>query len=799
MIYRTYLRERGFHTTLMTTFSFDPILFQNMVLLSLSHHGSRNIGILTDTRMFNQSVVDLDVPSLAGRNYHLAKRTMRAGAFHPKLVLQIGRDKGRLMIGSSNLTAAGVSGNLEACSLLRYDQDNLFTSGIFKAAFDYFSSHAARDDDAMHSVLDRAQRNASWLRRAEANSSAEAPDGFRLQFVTEGDIEIGEQFAAFIGGDEITRLIIVSPFQDENLSAVIRLRERLGASNVQLVPDLSEQDFSVDQARDLSWLTINSPEPLGVSKQRRLHAKIIIAEGARGDYVLTGSANASIPALFGTPGGRCNAEAGLMRMLAPGTAVTSMQLPLDEVLALDFPQGAFNQRQRKSVSSNASTSLPPDGGSVDFRNGVMRWRPPASDFLAQALIFRNAHGIELQRMDAIKMRCAWIEIPEDWKPMLKDFRSAVVLRQNGSECTPMTITFLDEISHNARPPQSQGLARILADLEASEELDDLFDKIRMLSSFTPEAMGESQERRMKRGTAHHQKNREDVDADLGDARGFLEIDETDEQGNTISQTAQIQSVRATLDRIMGRLLERNKTVEEELEELTGDVTSDEEKMETTVTPPVESTDNFYPGEPTAGPARDIDVALQETIAKRQALDGIIHFIENFEVQLRDLMTDRAVPELPSDHAALFEMLVLMTMALAATDETSVAHPLPALSNESHGGWIKILGRTFKAHCEHWSSPAVLKSDLADDQISALATLGICSLMILPFLDRYDLSRKSIVLPMQMSMVSFQKSLDEFMLAGSTNRIVFDQRMRQLRDHPIIRRFAVPNQAEGKSC
>jgi len=797
MRYRTYLRERGFHTTLMTTFSFDPILFQNMVLLSLSHHGSRNIGILTDTTMFNQSVIDLDVPSLAGRNYHLAKRTVLGGVFHPKLVLQFGRDEGRLMIGSSNLTAAGVSGNLEACTLLRYDETNRFTSGIFKSAFNYFSRHTARNDDAMQGVLYRAQHNAFWLRRTEANSSVEAPDGFRLQFVTEGDTEIGEQMAAFIGGDEITRLIVVSPFQDEDLSAVVRLRERLSARAVRLVPDLSEQDFSADRAREISWLTINSPVPLGVSKKRRLHAKIIIAEGAHADYVLTGSANASIPGLFGTAGRRGNAEAGLMRTFAPGTAIAAMQLPLHEVLDLDFPEVAFNQRQRSRASSKASAKLPPDGGSVDFRNGVMRWRPPAPGFLARAVSFRDARGTELHRADAVEMRSAWVEIPDDWKPVLKDFRSAVVLCEDGSECAPMPIIFLDEISHNARPPQSRGLARILADLEASEELDDLFDKIRMLSSFTSESMSKSQERRKNRGTARHQKSKEDLDADLGDARSFLDVDETDEQGNTANQAAQIQSVRTTLDHIMGRLLKRNKTIEEELEELSADVTSDEEKMETTASQLAASGDDAYPAEPIADSDYDIVRAVQQSIAKRQALDGIIRFIETIEIQLRELMANRAEPELPSDHAALFEMLVLMTMALAATNETSVAHSLPALSNDSHGGWIKILGRTFKAHCEHWSSSTVLKSDLGDDQISALATLSMCFLTILPLLDRYDLPRKSIVLPMQVSMVGFQKALDEHLSAGSPNRIVFDQRMRQLRDHSIIRRFVESAQAAAE--
>ena len=41
------------------------------------------------------------------------RREGAAGVFHPKLVVQLGRNGGRIIVSSANMTATGLAGNLE--------------------------------------------------------------------------------------------------------------------------------------------------------------------------------------------------------------------------------------------------------------------------------------------------------------------------------------------------------------------------------------------------------------------------------------------------------------------------------------------------------------------------------------------------------------------------------------------------------------------------------------------------------------------------------------------------------------
>ena len=81
MRYDLAFRGDGFHTALMTTFRFDPSIFENVVLVRLRSHGCRNVAVIADEGMVNRAFAEGGVPFLAGRRYHLAKR--RVGGFFP--------------------------------------------------------------------------------------------------------------------------------------------------------------------------------------------------------------------------------------------------------------------------------------------------------------------------------------------------------------------------------------------------------------------------------------------------------------------------------------------------------------------------------------------------------------------------------------------------------------------------------------------------------------------------------------------------------------------------------------------
>lgn len=73
-------------------------------------------------------------PRLAGREYTLIPARSR-GAFHPKLLMLIGRDRGVLFTGSHNLTVAGFGRNRELTSRIEASAEDETSMAVLGEAW----------------------------------------------------------------------------------------------------------------------------------------------------------------------------------------------------------------------------------------------------------------------------------------------------------------------------------------------------------------------------------------------------------------------------------------------------------------------------------------------------------------------------------------------------------------------------------------------------------------------------------------------------------------------------------------
>jgi hypothetical protein len=62
---------------------------------------------------------------------------MATGVFHPKILLQLGRRSGRIIIGSANMTASGLAGNLELAGVATCTADDTGERQLVAAAWQY--------------------------------------------------------------------------------------------------------------------------------------------------------------------------------------------------------------------------------------------------------------------------------------------------------------------------------------------------------------------------------------------------------------------------------------------------------------------------------------------------------------------------------------------------------------------------------------------------------------------------------------------------------------------------------------
>ena len=124
---------KGFHSSFITTFGIDFDTYKNVCLNRLRGAGCTNNFILPNARMLSYTLDGASVlPRYAGRLYVASGMdTSRGGVFHCKLFLRLGRHSGELLIGSANMTAPGLAGNL---SRRRGKVNGGFARDVIKAA-----------------------------------------------------------------------------------------------------------------------------------------------------------------------------------------------------------------------------------------------------------------------------------------------------------------------------------------------------------------------------------------------------------------------------------------------------------------------------------------------------------------------------------------------------------------------------------------------------------------------------------------------------------------------------------------
>lgn len=320
--------DKEFHTSFATTFGIDFDAYENIVLPRLRGAGCRNNMVIADDRMLTYALNgDSLLPRHAGRLYGVAG-TKASGVFHPKIFLQLGRRKGRLIIGSANLTASGLAGNLELASILACGADDSGEQRLIRQAYLYVSGQI---ENTRALVTQEAWMNARtpWLYGEAASGPEILSDGTRAALLTTGEESgIASRFADLIP-ERVSRLIVVSPYWDADLQALSYLCERLAPAEVSVLVDPDVMDFPTHAAQALDGCKLYGRE--GFSPGRFIHAKMLIAQTPSADHVLIGSGNCTVAALGHGSYVGSNEEACLYRRLPPSLLLD--ELKITEILA----------------------------------------------------------------------------------------------------------------------------------------------------------------------------------------------------------------------------------------------------------------------------------------------------------------------------------------------------------------------------------------------------------------------------------------------------------------------------------
>lgn len=364
--------ESGFHTAFMTTYSFGAQAFEDVPLPRLRSAGCRNICVLVDRQMANLAFTETGPPMFAGSSYHLIKIDAPA-AFHPKITLLLGAKKGRLMIGSANLTAPGLGGNKELIASIAYSTEQPDFVPLFARALEYISRYVPDDDPWFSSSLDRARRWTPWINTSDPSFEIAPNPADKMAIILDRPgITIKDQIAGHIGDDQIERLIVLSPFWDKKLEGLRQLRETLGGPPTDLLIENERSGFPKNKLGGLQNTQVF--DAASFSDNRPIHAKLFIALGQQWDHVISGSINCSYPALLGLTGQSGNAEAGVYRRVPRGTTLDALDLSGYTTARLEADE--INEIVLDAADQTNENNSIIDGGEMIISSGQLRWAPP---------------------------------------------------------------------------------------------------------------------------------------------------------------------------------------------------------------------------------------------------------------------------------------------------------------------------------------------------------------------------------------------------------------------------------------
>ncbi len=284
---REFCRLQGYQTTLLLTYTFDPLFFERLALPDLLASGSSEILICADG-----SEIDHSKPSWLGQVMHLGRRYQLipisvGGAFHPKIIIKANGSGGAVWVGSANITYSGWSVNRELGTAWTIGPDQVDSGAWLKPLLAGLRGRGAmsQEDDAIERLLMH-----DWLAKAETTAT-EQP---HFVLSTFDEATLAAQLAARWSGRSFQEAKICTGSTDARGRFLQWLHETFGISRATVLVDPGRSSFDLDELAklplevDVRSLDSESPRPM--------HAKFIWLEGGDGPAACFGSANCSAAA-----------------------------------------------------------------------------------------------------------------------------------------------------------------------------------------------------------------------------------------------------------------------------------------------------------------------------------------------------------------------------------------------------------------------------------------------------------------------------------------------------------------------
>ena len=293
------LRGGGFEASLITTFNAYLPFYEDVVLRRLINAGVRHNVLLMDAQQFRVSLQN-HPPRLAGRSYTLAPIAV-PGAFHPKVIFLVGKQKGLLIVGSHNMTLAGFGFNRELTNVIwisaKDDETGVaIATQTWSEIVHWIETSSKNIPQKIHDSVFRFKDFAPWLSATVTNVDSEV----RLLAGRADGPSLWEQLCNLVN-TPLKEIFLTGAFFDSKLDFLNRIQTDLQPEQTVVALDPQTVEISPDPkiAARVRFVRANS---LGSDADKDdatgyLHAKGMLLRLQNNDCLfVSGSANPSRPA-----------------------------------------------------------------------------------------------------------------------------------------------------------------------------------------------------------------------------------------------------------------------------------------------------------------------------------------------------------------------------------------------------------------------------------------------------------------------------------------------------------------------
>jgi len=294
------LSETGFQSSVIATYCCYFPFYEEVVLRRLLDRGCTNNVLMVDAKLCAQAFAsEYASPRRAGRDYTLVPIHLD-GAFHPKLIVAVGKAKGALFVGSHNATLAGFGLNDEITNEFRTSGPGARRgAGMIGDALDYLQGFAPRALADVVRVFGAVRRNIPWLEGPVVADSDER----MLLFTSGRDADLWSRVRPLVP-KRPRFTFLCGPFFDSKLEFLQQLIDDVKPKRLIVGLDPESVEIDPDVVRKFRGAEFVNVAGLAQVPNRResgaryLHAKVLWFSGADEELLVTGSANPSKPAFL---------------------------------------------------------------------------------------------------------------------------------------------------------------------------------------------------------------------------------------------------------------------------------------------------------------------------------------------------------------------------------------------------------------------------------------------------------------------------------------------------------------------